>query len=563
MTTHHLVRRTIWTLALGALAFPGISSAQGAIHGHILDAETGAAVELSSVQIFDADGRFVVAVSADALGYYYAGNLPLATYYVRSFNFSGYIDEFYDGLTCVPECDVMSATPVTTNPVSASRVDFTLDGRRIRGRIRLVPDVSCVDASARIYDESYSFVTESSTDCSGNYSSDPLPPGTYYVGTENPGYWMEALYESSPCNGGTCNLSEATPVVLPAGESVGGIDFELTAGGKIHGHIGTWLGTGLTNVEVKVYNSLHELVAVQTSDAAAYYEFEPFSPGTYYIRTETDDESYFVDEVYASVQCVGFCDLRKGTPVEVTAFNSEGINFELSAGGKISGRIADAVTGDVSFSPSILLYDEAGDYAAEIRQDGSSYLTPPLPFGKYYLRTSNYYGYLNELYNDVPCYSATGCDVTTGTVVTVNAWETTEGIDFDLDRGGEIFGAITDAVTGWPIDQVGVLIYDENGNGFTYGWVESMVLGTYRSAAGLPTGKYYVRSINFSGYADELYDDLPYDESTDVTSGTPVYVTAGAATVGINFALEEAPLFADGFESGDLSAWSSSIGELP
>ena len=61
-------------------------------------------------------------------------------------------------------------------------------------------------------------------------------------------------------------------------------------------------------------------------------------------------------------------------------------------------------------------------------------------------------------------------------------------------------------------------------------------------------------------YQDELYDDLPCDSGCDVTSGAGVSVTIGETTAGIHFALyPESYIFADGFESGNTSGWSSTV----
>ena len=47
----------------------------------------------------------------------------------------------------------------------------------------------------------------------------------------------------------------------------------------------------------------------------------------------------------------------------------------------------------------------------------------------------------------------------------------------------------------------------------------------------------------------------------DPAAGAPITVTRNRLTTGIDFHLEAALVFTDGFESGDLSAWSAASGD--
>ena len=72
-------------------------------------------------------------------------------------------------------------------------------------------------------------------------------------------------------------------------------------------------------------------------------------------------------------------------------------------------------------------------------------------------------------------------------------------------------------------------------------------------------GTYYARTYSFEGYFEELYSEISCDPSCTVTDGTPIAVTLGSTTGGIDFTLLGWSAFADGFESGDLSAWSRTV----
>ena len=83
----------------------------------------------------------------------------------------------------------------------------------------------------------------------------------------------------------------------------------------------------------------------------------------------------------------------------------------------------------------------------------------------------------------------------------------------------------------------GVTVEIYNSSGILVTSVLTDATGIYTTRANLPTGTYYARAINNKGYITKLYNNVTC-LACDVTTGTPVSVTAGATTPGINFALE-------------------------
>src|SRR4029453_16102186 len=70
---------------------------------------------------------------------------------------------------------------------------------------------------------------------------------------------------------------------------------------------------------------------------------------------------------------------------------------------------------------------------------------------------------------------------------------------------------------------------------------ESDADGHYVTGPGLPTGSYRARS-RAAGYFNELYDDIECAslDGCDMGPGTPIAVTTGLMTSGIDFALDRA-----------------------
>ena len=74
------------------------------------------------------------------------------------------------------------------------------------------------------------------------------------------------------------------------------------------------------------------------------------------------------------------------------------------------------------------------------------------------------------------------------------------GIDFDLEVGGAIEGTIIDEVTGEPLSNIGVEVFDSNGAFRNY----TSDFGNYH-VGGLASGIYYLRTITYARYLNEPY----------------------------------------------------------
>ena len=294
------------------------------------------------------------------------------------------------------------------------------------------------------------------TNASGVYTTTGLATGTYYVRTSNSLGYVDELYDNLPCPGGTCAVTTGTGVSVTAGATTSGIDFGLAVGGTITGTV-TDAGTGapLADVSVYVYNASGSFVGSATTNASGVYTKTGLPTGTYYVRTS--NSLGYVDELYNDLPCPGgTCTVTTGTGVSVTAgATTSGINFGLAVGGTITGTVTDAGTGAPLAGVLVCVYNASGSLRGQRRRRTrrGSTRRPACRPARYYVRTSNSLGYIDELYNNLPCPGGS-CTVTTGTGVSVTAGATTSGIDFGLAVGGTITGTVTDAGTGAPLASV-------------------------------------------------------------------------------------------------------------
>ena len=127
------------------------------------------------------------------------------------------------------------------------------------------------------------------------------------------------------------------------------------------------------------------------------------------------------------------------------------------------------------------------------------------------------------------------CDQTRGTPITVSGGGTTAGIDFALSLGGRISGTVEEDGTHAPLTGVQVGLLDSSGNNVASAWTDAS--GAFLLQGGVPAGSYFVRTYNDLGHVDEVLDDVPCTADCALVGATPITVSVGAVSGGIDFLL--------------------------
>ncbi len=526
------------------------TASSGAISGTVTSAASGLPVAAFQVQVLLAsNGANVASINTDAAGLYTVTGLAPGSYYVRTNGSSNLINQLHSGVTCVG-CAVTTSggTPVVVAAgATTGSINFSLaTGGRISGIVTNAAGGALLQGvGAQVFNTAGVQMGNFNTNASGVYTTQGLPPGTYYVRTSNALGFVNKLYTNSLCPGNGCNVLTGTPITATASTTTSGINFALDAGGRISGTVTNATSTlPLQNVNVQIFNAVGvSLGNAPATDASGNYTSFGLPAGTYYVRT--GNGIGLVDELYNNITCLAnfSCPATSGTPVTVTGVaTTTGVNFALSPGGAIYGRATDANTTLPLASVQVQVYDSSGVLAKTAGTSASgNYVVGGLPPGTYYVRTavSGTTFYEDELYNEKPCFPT--CTLTSGDPIVVSvASVSVTGVDFTLTPGGgAIAGTVTDAVTGVPIPGVTVQIYTSAGvlTKLTGG---STANGTF-AVSGLPAGTYYARTAVSNGlnYADELYANKPWPcvPSCAVSTGTPITVVAGATQSGVDFSL--------------------------
>ncbi|MDI6689294.1 MAG: carboxypeptidase regulatory-like domain-containing protein [Actinomycetota bacterium] len=297
-----------------------------------------------------------------------------------------------------------------------------------------------------------------------------------------------------------------------AGNPLTGIMVQATA---------TWLG-GEPPGEPGEVGSVFAL-----TDENGHYRIVGLPSGEYWVSTWNDQG--YMDEYYNDK----LTWLTADTVVVNATEETTGIDFVLSVGGKITGRVTDeagnplanikVITNKPGWQASISTLTDKNGYYALIG----------LPSGEYYrVYTSNDQGYIDECYNNKLKWE-------TADIVAVTAPNETPDINFALAKGGTISGRVTDEV-GNPLKDVGVRAEQIDCENLPYvNWEGTAYTSTdadgYYMLIGLPSGNYIVETSNEQGYLDEYYNDKPNWASW--TNADIITVTAPSEITNIDFAL--------------------------
>lgn len=501
----------------------------GSIAGTVTDAGTGNPVAGIEVWVSDRRGRVLfdqIATTDPAGGYRVEGLWPerfTVELYDPTYNYQTRVaGRVLVGEGAVTGVDgALELAPPGTLPGAVTGTVRDQDGHPLFG----------VRVSADALDGSSYGVGYSGSD--GGYRIRDLDPGLYRVRFEAlDGFSVAEHYDD------VTDPDAATPVAVALSATSEGVDAELAPAGIISGSITDRFGSPFQIAGAIVYRDDGDgwrRVADGSVVSDTEYRIEGVPVGTY--RVELVGRSFWGGDPLSEY----FDDaptIELGTDVQVAAGQvTSGISGSLGQGppGAIAGIVADGA-GTPLAGILVQVYDDELALEAEaVTGPDGRYEVADLYRGRYSVAFTDPQGvYPGEAYDNVATLDL-------ATPVIVDDAPVT-GIDAVLDGagtgpgGGGIRGVVTDAGTGAGIEGVRVRCVDE-----LYGFVagcsaHTLADGSYRLGGFLATGTYFVQISSVDGaWVEEWYDDVrpPLDP-------TPVAVTEGAWTDGVDAALEPA-----------------------
>jgi hypothetical protein len=566
------VRRVL--LMLAAALLPAVAAAQnGTITGTITNAANSAAVQgvtVNACMVTEVGGVNCPTVGFSNVSGVYNMSLPAGTYYLFTSNTGNLVDEIHNNIQCPGVCNSAAATSLgTATIVTAGGMvtrDFQLSpGGSISGTVNnaatavLLPNIT-VQIFTRYFNQNL-FVGSAMTNASGAYTVNGLGTGVYFALTANTSGFTNEIYDNIlcvySCSSATA-IASGTEIAVSIGVDTPGRNFRLDTGGTVTGTV-TNANTSLPvqNVFVGIYTRIGATVTFLTTSSATTasgaFTVTGLPTGTYFAVVLNPGQNY-IGEIYGSIPCTLGCTsstIGTGTPIAVTlGATTPDVNFQLDVGGMITGTITNAATalGLQNVGVSVCVQLATGSSCTsgmDIPTNAAGqYSIIGLQSGTYFIYTQNSQGFVDEIFDDIPCAGpCQNINAVAGAAVVVTAGATTAGRNFALAAGGTIAGTLTNEATAAPLSGYTVQVY--RSVGATAVFVDSRntsVAGGF-NVGNLPTGTYFVfTSGTAQRLVNEIYNNIPCPGNscsafTAVSSGAPVAVNAGVLTPGIDFAL--------------------------
>jgi len=297
----------------------------GSLSGQVISTSSGEELEDIQITVRDTDYSNSKYARTDSSGNFTINGLPTGDYYIRTYNYVGYIDEYYSDSLGTDNATVIHLEA----PNSISGIDFALeDGGTISGHVTDVSNgepLEEIDVSASYAGGNSVYVTKSDyTDSEGNYTITGLPTGNYRISTtysfSNPTVYINEYYDD------VLNSQSATLVSVNAPNNTPDIDFALAVGGSISGRVTDEVsGYPLDYLSVWVSDNW-QIMGVVHPDSNGDYTLGGLPTGDYFVRTSDYSEAY-VDEWFKDAS---YTDDDAPVVHVDTPYNTPDINFELS-----------------------------------------------------------------------------------------------------------------------------------------------------------------------------------------------------------------------------------------
>lgn len=524
-----LLRRRCALLAVVLLPLAAPAAA-GVIEGTVRAAANGAPLAGRSVSIRDLSDNLVGSATTDGAGRYEVSGLEAGAYYSFIHQSPEYLGQYYPLRSCsTSHCgSEVFGEPITLGAAEVvAGIDFSLERpAAIEGTVTDAVTGAPLQGGDLVFLESDLPIFPESADPEGRYRFESLVPGRYRLAARDFDDYVDEDF--------------GTPIDLGEGE-VFVADFELEPGGILAGSVVAAVTGEPLPASVNLWTAAGMLASAAT-DGEGRFEFRGLGSDTYYLTAEVHSGPYRA-EIYDDVPCPNGspppCDPRAGTGIAVTTNSTTVADFELDRLGRISGTVLDGRAGLPVAGGEVEAEAADGSSTARgsVREDGS-YTIDGLPGGSYHLIASAFLENLvAQLYPGIPCVHRV-CDRQAGTAIPVALNGHVEDVHFTLPEGGGIEGTVVRTDTGEPLPFRSLMLFLPTGEAIDATGIDE--LGGYRFE-GLATGSYRVTTDGGGELLNEVYDGVHCPGRLNCRPeqyGTPVHVSQGATTGGIDFSLE-------------------------
>ncbi len=588
LTGHRAWETILLLVLLSALALLALFAAPGAtaqpipgeIRGTVTGANGGLPINGATIQAYDVDGNtYGLPAVSDVNGEYSLPDLEAGDYrllFTANDGIHTYI--FYQNQTSLTE-----ATPV---PVPENTVVENIDQEipagtagDIHGRVT-AEDTG--DPLAGVVVQAFDADdmpagNPAVSNSSGEYLVSGLPAGDYrLLFTANDGIHASIYYHD------VHSLDMATPVAVPAGGAVFGIDQALPLGGSVTGTVrGADDGRPLPDVAMDLYCITwhnHRRTDIRVirdpsvkTDVNGVYTFSGLPTGQYVVQAMPRDFIHYEEWWYG-----GKSSQEEAVPFTVRiGAQTTGIDLDVPAGGAISGKVVDSTDTELEdVRCTAYRYDPRSKTWQPVLSTGTiptgQYIIGPVEPGTYKVEFSpNEKTHIGEWYNNK-------ADEKDADKITVHRSQITSGINAVLTRTVKISGkVVSNDPDAYPIPEVTVKAYLKVGNKWSLRYSEQTSF--YKKPEGGPPGgkpqggEYFIEGMVPGTYIVQfvpprnIWKDQYYKGKAGQSTADRIVLAEGAAAANVNAALAWDPDNIEWYgvtpaESSDFGSLLSSVG---
>lgn len=407
------------------------------------------------------------------------------------------------------------------------------------------------------------------SDDAGKFGFNGIAPGSYTVCViSSSDAYQDGCYNHQSV--GADGIPHGTPFTV-ANKLVSGLDIHLQAGATISGK----LLDRANNLPVFGYSELLfytpagvpvTRVDVWPDATTGAYQIPGLAPGNYYVaadQTFGPDTGYYPN-LYGGADCdpgdqSGFpaCSFTGVTPLSVPAQGLTNIDFDLSGGGVVTGRVVDASTG-LGIPNAGVAACTAPDFfvTASTTTDasGNYVMTHVLQHFMVSTRAPEYMDRIwpQTLYDDVKCMSTDPQSLLSLPTPT----STLSGIDFSLTQGSHVSGVVsgTQETTAhvaflwretYPPTLSEVVAVNADGSFETNDLTTEKYPSDYTAVAWLDDG---VTCVVYGGSPCGATWQASDPLSADLSSAQDFQAGLGTVILNLNFQVKADRVFQNGFE---------------
>jgi len=303
----------------------------------------------------------VVAQDTTGNGSFVIAGLSPGTYYLKAEKVSGtanYVSDWWAVAGSIWDCWGAEAVTISSSEVVLSNKNFQLDlygsisGTLYDATGDPVEDGYILDVTAfrgNSCENSEYIGAQGTAKNPPSYTIDKVPPGTYYVRSNNKGnVWYVDEYHTvsgNTNNGVSYSCSLATQVSVNSGMDTPNIDFQLDGGGRISGTVYKSDGTTpITDADIRIFayegGACNRQFVDGTMTSNGSYNIAGLPAGSYHIHAFRENGVNYIGEWHSKPLSSYDCNDADAVQVWV-GVETEDIDFQLDSGGNISGRLVD------------------------------------------------------------------------------------------------------------------------------------------------------------------------------------------------------------------------------